>query len=212
MMAITPSNTKPRMGLRTNYVLIDYESVQPEALSVLHGDHFRLIVFVGATQAKVSFETAAALQRMGSRADYVKIAGSGPNALDFHIAFYIGQLALQEGSPYFHIISKDTGFDPLIRHLKDRKIFAARWRDVTAIPPLKVSNAKSPAENLALVVEHLKTRGAARPRKVKTLMNTINSLFQKQVPEEELLALVDELQARGLISVSDTNVSYSLPG
>lgn len=199
------------MGLRINYVLIDYESVQPEALSALHEDHFRLIVFVGATQAKVSFETAAALQRMGSRADYVKIAGIGPNALDFHIAFYIGQLALQEGSPYFHIISKDTGFDPLIRHLKDRKILAARWRDVTEIPLLKVSNAKSPAEKLAIIVEHLKIRGAARPRKVKTLTNTIAALFQKQMSEEELLALIGELQAQGLVSVSDTNVSYSLP-
>jgi hypothetical protein len=36
--------------------------------------------------------------------------------------------------------------------------------------------------------------------------------FQKQVPEEELVALVSELQAQGLVSVSDTNVSYSLPG
>lgn len=131
------------MSLRLNYVLIDYESVQPEALSVLYEDHFRLIVFVGATQAKVSFETAAALQRMGNRADYVKIAGTGPNALDFHIAFYIGQLALQESSPYFHIISKDTWFDPLIQHLKSRKIFAARWRDVTEIPFLSCPKRKN---------------------------------------------------------------------
>ncbi|HEX7788922.1 MAG TPA: PIN domain-containing protein [Afipia sp.] len=200
------------MGLRINYVLIDYESVQPEALSVLHEDHFRLIVFVGATQAKVSFETAVALQRMGNRAEYIKIAGSGPNALDFHIAFYIGQLAQQEGGPYFHIISKDTGFDPLIQHLKRKKILAARWCSVTEIPLLKVSNAKLPTQKLALIVEHLKTRGAARPRKVKTLVNTIGALFQKKVPEEELLALVGELQAQGLVAVSDTNVSYSLPG
>lgn len=200
------------MGLRINYVLIDYESVQPDALSVFHEDHFRLIVFVGATQAKVAFETAAALQRMGERATYVKISGSGPNALDFHIAFYIGQLALQEGSPYFHIISKDTGFDPLIQHLKTRKILAARWKDVTEIPLLKVSNAKSLAEKLAIIVEHLKTRGAARPRKVKTLMNTIGALFQKQVPEEELLSLIGELQAQGLVAVTETNVTYSLPG
>lgn len=199
------------MGLRINYVLIDYESVQPEALSVLHEDHFRLIVFVGATQTKVSFETATALQRMGSRADYIKIAGTGPNALDFHIAFYIGQLALQEGNPYFHIISKDTGFDPLIQHLKSKKILAARWRDVNEIPLLKISNAKSAPEKLAIIVEHLKTRGASRPRKLQTLMNTVGSLFQKQVPEEEMAALIGELQAKGHVSVNDTNVTYSLP-
>lgn len=200
------------MGFRVNYVLIDYESVQPEALSVLHEDHFRLIVFVGATQAKVAFDTAAALQRMGERASYVKISGSGPNALDFHIAFYIGQLSLQDSSPYFHIISKDTGFDPLIQHLKGRKILAARWRDVSEIPLLKVPNGKSPGEKLAAIVADLQLRGAARPRKVKTLSNSINALFQNQLPEDELVALINELQAQALISISDTNVSYSLPG
>jgi len=120
--------------LRTNYILIDYESVQPKALSLLRQEHFKVIVFVGACQAKVSFETAEALQRMGSQAEYVKISGNGPNALDFHIAFYIGQLATQEATAYFHIISKDTGFDPLIQHLKTRKIFAARSCDIADIP------------------------------------------------------------------------------
>lgn len=199
------------MGQRVNYVLIDCESVQPEALSVLHEDHFRLIVIVGATQAKVAFETAVALQRMGERASHIKIAGSGPNALDFHIAFYIGQLSLQDSSPYFHIISKDTGFDPLIQHLKDKKILAARWRNVSEIPLLKVLNAKLPGEKISVIVAHLQPRGSARPRKVKNLSNTINSLFQNAVPESELVALINELQTQGLISISDTNLSYSLP-
>lgn len=199
------------MGQRVNYVLIDYESVQPEALSVLHEDHFRLIVFVGATQAKVAFDTAAALQRMGERASYIKISGSGPNALDFHIAFYIGQLSLQDASPYFHIISKDTGFDPLIQHLKDKKILAARWRDVSEIPLLKVLNAKLPGEKIAVIVAHLQSRGSARPRKVKTLSNTINALFQNALPESELVALINELQAQALITIGDNDVSYSLP-
>jgi len=199
------------MGQRVNYVLIDYESVQPEALSVLQERHFRLIVFVGATQAKVAFETAAALQRMGERASYIKISGSGPNALDFHIAFYIGQLSIQDASSYFHIISKDTGFDPLIQHLKDRKILAARWRDVSEIPLLKVLNAKLAGEKIAVIVAHLQVRGSSRPRKVKTLLNTINSLFQNALPEAELVALINELQAQALISIGNNNVSYSLP-
>jgi hypothetical protein len=63
------------MGLRTNYVLIDHESVQPKALAMLDQDHFRLMVFVGAMQAKLNFETAAAVQRLGARAQYVKITG-----------------------------------------------------------------------------------------------------------------------------------------
>lgn len=199
------------MGLRINYVLIDYESVQPELLSALHDEHFRLMVFVGATQSKVSFDTAAALQRLGERATYVKIAGTGPNALDFHIAFYIGQISSQVENPYFHIISRDKGFDPLIAHLKERKILVARWQEVAEIPLLKVSNAKSPTEKLAIVVEHLKTRGAARPRKLQTLKNTIVSLFQKQLPDDELSALVEDLQAQGFVAATGTSLSYSSP-
>ena len=132
--------------MRTNYVLIDYENVQPEALSVLDEEHFKVLVFVGASQTKLAFEAAAALQRMGNRAEYIKISGNGSNALDFHIAFYIGQLASSDPTAYFHIISKDTGFDPLIQHLKSKKLFAARSCDVSEIPLVKVANTKSPIE------------------------------------------------------------------
>jgi hypothetical protein len=102
--------------VKTNYVLIDYESVQPVTLAVLDQEHIRVIVFVGARQAKITFEIAAALQRLGTRAEYVKISSNGSNALDFHIAFYIGQLAAHDPAAYFHIISKDTGFDPRQLH------------------------------------------------------------------------------------------------
>ncbi|MFN5051121.1 MAG: PIN domain-containing protein, partial [Planctomyces sp.] len=62
--------------MRTNYVLIDYENVQPEVLSALDAQHFKVVVFVGASQNKLSFDTADALQKMGGRAEYVKIAGN----------------------------------------------------------------------------------------------------------------------------------------
>ncbi|MCR3984967.1 PIN domain-containing protein [Aeromonas caviae] len=116
--------------MRTNYVLIDFENVQPERLAVLAKDHFKILVFVGANQSKLVFDTVSVIQQLGDKAQYIKIAGSGPNALDFHIAFYIGQLAASDPTGFFHIISKDKGFDPLIQHLKDKKIFAARTEQV----------------------------------------------------------------------------------
>ena len=76
--------------MRTNYVLIDYENVQPTSLAGLDAEHFRVLVFVGASQNKLTFDTAAAVQKLGARAEYIKIAGNGSNALDFHIAFHIG--------------------------------------------------------------------------------------------------------------------------
>lgn len=197
--------------MRTNYVLIDYENVQPEAMAVLSKEHFKVIVFVGASQAKVSFEVASVLQQMGERAEYIKISGNGSNALDFHIAYYIGVLASKEPGAYFHVVSKDTGFDPLINHLKAKKIYACRSKDVTDIPIVKASNSKSPSEKIAVIVADLKRRGAARPRAVKTLTSTISSMFQKQLPDEEVQSLFNQLQEQGLISVTGSKVSYELP-
>ncbi len=197
--------------MRTNYVLIDFENVQPSSLAGLEAEHFRVLVFVGANQSKLSFDTAAALQRLGSRAEYVKIAGNGCNALDFHIAFYIGHLSAQEPTAFFHIISKDTGFDRLVQHLKERKVHVARRTDVSEIPLLKASNAKSIPDKVSLVVSNLQQRGESKPRTLKTLASTINSLFQKQLNEEEVNAVLKSLQAAGFITINETNVTYALP-
>ena len=180
--------------MRTNYVLIDYENVQPAALAALEKEHFKILVFVGASQTKVNYEIADSLQRLGPKASYIKISGNGPNALDFHIAYYIGQLAAADKDGFFHIISKDTGFDPLIAHLKTKKIYACRSRDVSDMPIVKAANSKSPTEKIEVIVANLKQRGPSKPRTVKTLTSTISSLFQKALPEEELGALLKSLR------------------
>lgn len=195
----------------TNYVLIDFENVRPKNLEVLSQHPFKVLVFVGASQAKIPFDLAEAMQKLGDDARYVKISGNGNNALDFHIAFYIGQLSIQEPEAYFHIISKDTGFDPLIKHLKGRKIKVQRERDLAEIPVLRMSTAKSSNEKIDAIVKNLAGRGQSRPRKVKTLANTINSLFTQKLPDNELMAIVNTLKQKKFIVVNDGNVSYKLP-
>ncbi|MFT4190590.1 MAG: PIN domain-containing protein [Comamonas sp.] len=197
--------------MRTNYVLIDYESVQPSALSVLEREHFKVIVFVGANQAKITFDVAAQLQRLGPSASYVKISGNGPNALDFHITYYIGHLAATEPDAYFHIISKDTGFDPLIAHLKAKNIFACRSKDIGDIPIIKAANSKAQPEKIAIIVANLKQRGVSKPRTVKTLSSTISALFQKALTEDELAAILKNMEQQGLVAVTGAKVAYSLP-
>ena len=91
----------------TNYVLIDLENVQPRNIDILNGHDFKVIVFVGEKQSKISFDLTIELQRLGDNAEYIKITGNGPNALDFHIAFYIGEFSQLIPNNYFHILSKD---------------------------------------------------------------------------------------------------------
>jgi PIN domain len=197
--------------LRKNYVLIDYENVQPEHLHGLDGEHFQILLFVGANQAKLRFDIVSAMQELGTRASYVKISGNGTNALDFHIAFYIGQLAAHDASAYFHVISKDAGFDPLIQHLKTKKISVLRSATIDDIPLLKASNSKSPSEKIDVIVADLTRRGASKPRTAKTLTSTIGALFQKQLSEDEVASLLGELHAKGFVTLTGTKVTYALP-
>ena len=185
--------------MKTNYLLIDYENVQPKNLAALNGTKFKVMVFLGANQTKVPVEFAKALQALGTDAEYIQISGNGNNALDFHIAFMMGELSKADPNAYFHIISKDTGFDPLIEHAKTRKIHIQRSKDI------------SEPEKLDAIIQNLSGRGSSRPRKLKTLKNTINSLFLKSLEESELTNLVQALSKRGHIVIEGENVSYKLP-
>jgi hypothetical protein len=196
--------------MKINFVLIDYESVQPKLLSSLNHDYFRILVFVGENQVKISYELAEAIQIFGDRAKYIKINGNGPNALDFHIAFYIGQVAKEIPDAFFHIISKDKGFDPLIKHLKSLKILCARSQDIMDMPLLKALNSSSKSEKINAIIENLKQRGTSKPRKEKTLHSTINSLFQKNLSSEEVITLIEELKSKSIITISNSNISYHL--
>lgn len=193
-------------------MLIDFENVQPKNLELLKGHGFKVIVFVGSKQVKISFDLACAMQSLGADAEYVKIEGNGPNALDFHIAFYMGNIAARDPDCYFYIISKDTGFDPLIKHLKAKRIYAQREKDISEIPLLKISNSKSMAERIDAIVEFLKVRGAAKSRAVKTLSNSINSLFMKKLEEDELGKIMDELIRQKIVVTNGSKVTYHLPG
>lgn len=141
--------------MHKNIVLIDFESVQPESIAELSSDYFNVLIFIGANQTKISFELAVAIQKMGSRAEYIKISGNGPNAMDFHIAFYIGQLSIQNPTAYFHIISKDKGFDPLIQHLNTKQIHSMRVESISEIPIVKNSLSNTLQEQVPSKVQTL---------------------------------------------------------
>ena len=196
--------------MKTNYIFIDFENVQPKTLGQLSEHPFKVIVFVGANQSKVPFELVTALQQLGDDAQYIKIAGNGTNALDFHIAYYIGELTAKDPDGNFHIISKDTGFDRLIEHLRKRKIPVQRSKDISDIPMLKISNAKTKQDKLKEVIKKLELRGNHRPRKEQTLINTIKAMFLNKLKDEEVLGLVTELKNKKLIVIQDSKVTYSL--
>ena len=154
--------------MKTNYVLVDFENVQPDNLELLKGGKFKIRMFVGAKQ-KISVGMAIALHAFGEDADYVQMHGNGKNALDFHIAYYVGKLAAKSPDAFFHIISKDTGFDPLVGHLNERKIFCKRSDSISEIPLLngRTHSAATPVTEPKRAVAESAALGVI-PRKTPT--------------------------------------------
>jgi hypothetical protein len=196
--------------LKTNFVLVDFENVQPDNVGILNGRSFKIKVFVGANQAKIPFELARTLHAFGPDAEYVQIAGGGKNALDFHIAYYIGRLAAENPDASFYVISKDTGFDPLIKYLAAKGVSCQRSIAIPDIFGSKLSSSEPVANNIDAIIANLAIRKTGRPKKLKTLRGTINGLFRNKLPDAELDALIEKLTKRGVIKVVDGKVNYEL--
>lgn len=198
-------------NLKTNFILIDLENIQPLDCELLSGVPFKVKVFVGANQSKIPLKMVQALQAFGPNAEYIQIEGNGSNALDFHIAYYIGRLSVEFPDSFFHVVSKDTGFDPLIKHLKTRKVFCQRVVTIADIPLLKINGAKSLPERVSAVVDSLTKKRSARPRTVRTLCSTIQGLFFNQLTEPEVTEIMERLTASGFVAITDGKVTYHLP-
>lgn len=210
----------------THYVLIDFENVHVKSLALLQGKQFKPRVFLGPSNTKLPVDLVVAMQLLGDRAQYIQLEASGTNALDFHIAYYLGRLALQEPAATFHIISKDKGFDPLIKHLKTQGIQASRSVSIETMPnfrkaakptPLPIKTAtpttttKIDSSLLKVVVKDLERRKAARPASTKTLLNTIHATIGKSHSALMAESIYLKLREQGWVQEKGDKVSYALP-
>ena len=119
--------------MNLHYVLVDYENVPVKSLALLQGEQFRVCVFLGKNNTRLDTELVMAMQKLGDRAQYVKLTTTGPNALDFHIAYYLGKLVSADATGHFHVISKDKGFDSLIERLRGQQVKASRVDSIEAM-------------------------------------------------------------------------------
>lgn len=108
-----------------HYVLIDYENVQPDISAMASDYNVDVTVFLGALQ-RINRHTSETVWLMDTRAEVIKMTTTGPNALDFHLAFHLGQLVMADPVGSFEIISNDKGYDSLIERLQDRGVTIKR--------------------------------------------------------------------------------------
>lgn len=195
----------------TNYIFVDFENVQPEVPAVLKNLDVQLVIFVGSSQAKLNTELVIDIQELGSKAEYVKIEGNGRNALDFHIAFYIGRISAINPNSFFHIVSKDAGFDPLIAHLKLLEIEAHRHDRIVDIPSVGPKTETNLKNCVLYVVKKLSERKTPRPKTRTTLKNLIKTVLGEKLKEGRAEEIVCTLFSQNLVTEKDGKLVYHLP-
>ena len=167
--------------MKTHYVLIDYENVHVQSLTLLKGEQFRVRVFLGKSNTKIHSELAIAMQKLGDRAEYVMLEASGSNALDFHIAYYLGVLASADPVGHFHIISKDKGFDPLIAHLNRRAMHAARVASIETMSCFEAEANVSVAQQSAITSMTKRKVGPAAKARAKSQATATTPALEAQI-------------------------------
>ena len=165
-----------------HHILIDHENVQPADLAGLDAHEACVWVFTGAQQ-KVAISLIEAVQALGERGRFVRISGNGRNALDFHIAYYLGGFAARDPLASFLIVSADAGYDPLITHLNAQGIAARRipLPQVAAQQPKPGSSSRSTATK-ANTQSSTKPNGTTAGKKSKKLTFIVDPPLLKTPP------------------------------
>jgi hypothetical protein len=185
-------------------LLVDFENVRFISIGSLPTDWY-VLVFVGKSQHSIPFELTRDAQQLGERLEWIKIEGDGRNNLDFHLAFHLGRLSDVSPQVEFLVLSKDKGFDPLIRHVVGRGLKCERIERVDPKPRMAVSGDPNFDKAFKLLSGVVKN---GRPRKRKTLIAQVASFFQKKESAEEIERIVDLLVTRNLVSEVGNTLTY----
>ncbi len=222
--------------LKPPVLLVDFENIQElDYLKKLRNTDFEVRVFLGQHQAKLPSLLVRQAQPFGTRLQWIQMEGNGKNALDFHIAYSLGLLVAEDRKRRIYVLSKDTGFDPLITYLAKRGIACKRIGELgkfliggepeltkpsppTSAPSTEKSEpprCAAPADIskkpqlLADVILHINTiPPRTRPKKPKTLAAHLANHFKKQGSDTDFSAVVSELAKIGKITISGDRLSY----
>jgi hypothetical protein len=191
------------------FLLVDFENIQDIDLASVPKDTSVLFV-IGAKQKSLPTALAMEAQALGDRFTYVSIREVQPNAVDFCIAFYLGEYLTKNPTAECVILSKDKkGFDPLVRHLTVQRGLSVRrvnaQRNAFSSAPPHIAEEDEFPRLIKLLGKE-----KSRPLKRAGLEGKIKSYFPK-LSSDNRRALLDRLFNERVVSASETNLTYALP-
>lgn len=117
-----------------HYLFVDYENVQKIDLQAFAGHDLEVTLVVGEQQKNFRIELVQQLLEHRDSVRIVRTGQGGRNALDFILAFHLGQAVAADPRGDFHVLSRDKDFDPLVRHLATQGVRVARHDSLAAVP------------------------------------------------------------------------------
>jgi hypothetical protein len=192
----------------TEYLLIDLENVSPDWIPSL-SENQTVLIFTGSKQNSINRNLVISTQPFGSQIQWIVINGNGKNALDFHIAFYMGSYSEKEKSASFTILSKDTGFDPLIKHLISKGANCKRIEDINSFSKQKVILKQG--KNVDKIVSDLenyfiKCDKKMRPKKYNKFIAFVKS--RGNLDDSVVKSVIDKMTTGKLIEIKDEKIVY----
>lgn len=196
---------------RQNFIFVDYENIHEVDLSLISGKPVTVILGVGKQQKTLPKELVRDMMTYRDQVEMVENEHVGKNALDFVLTYEVARYVHSNPKGYFTIVSKDKGFDALVKHLFSRKVFASRVEVFSKIPILDATDYGS----LSVPVlanqywQWIKTTSSPRAKKRSKLLSQINNQFGKSLSGEKCEAVVERLKKMSRISVSENGeVTY----
>jgi hypothetical protein len=127
--------------------LVDYENVNESGFKgILNCSKDDMIsIFYTKNGSTLSFETHRLLEESKPKITYFNVGNGSKNALDFQLASYLGSLIGKKSDTQYYIISKDKGYEVLIKFWSDYCDYKVK---ISLLPNLVIiSNPKQTKED-----------------------------------------------------------------
>jgi hypothetical protein len=167
------------------------------------------------------------IQDQGKLIKIIKMSGSGQNALDFFIAYYLGAILKDDPESEIHIISGDKGFNPLLTHVKQQgaehirrcgiacKQIMAKIQQASAGPTVQSSSLQSENEAMEKIYLCLKKCNAAEPKTLPRTLQRLESTIKSHIKTtkiQDVQKVLNVLKKKQIITIldGDSKVTYNM--
>lgn len=157
--------------------LIDYENVNESGFKGILNCQKDDLIFIFYTKNgdTLSFESHKLLEEAKSKIEYFNAENGSKNALDFQLSSYLGYLIPSHLNEQFYIVSKDKGYEVLIKFWSNYKGLKVK---IGLLPNLVIKNTpKTVKEIVFSPKEHL-----------------LNSKYKENT--DEIIAIIDSYKTK----------------